>query len=315
MSSALCRTSPVAILLAAASIAIGQSTQPVAPASATPTLLVRPPMTAGQASSMVLGPGDVVNISVSNSPEFAMKLRVEANGDVTLPYLGVQHFGGQTVDQIQRSLTQQLKDQQYFNDPQVLIFVEQFTSQTISVLGEVNQAGAFPGIGDHTLGELIADAQGMTQLASNHILIYRRNQPDPIPVTLDGTDASTKFPVYAGDVIRVQKSGLVYVVGAVKTPNAYPLPTGQDINVVQALTLGGGALRTAKRGEIHIVRMVNNERVDIPIDLGKVLSGKQEDPTVRADDIVYVPDSYAKIIAAGSAGVIGAAILATTYLK
>ena len=39
-------------------------------------------MTTGQASSMVLGPGYVVSISVSNSPEFAMKLRVEANGGV-----------------------------------------------------------------------------------------------------------------------------------------------------------------------------------------------------------------------------------------
>src|SRR5271154_3766329 len=271
-------------------------------------------LTPSQAQSMIMGPGDVATINVSNSSDFAMKVRVEASGDVILPYLGRQHFGGRSVEQIQQSLVQQLKDQQYFSDPQVSIFVEQFTSQTISVFGEVNKGGVFPGIGDHTLGELLSDAQGLTPFASPHILIHRRDQVDAIQVDLGSPEAS-KTPVYAGDVIRVPKSGLVYVVGAVKTPNAFPLPTGPDITVIQALAFAGGPLRTAKRGQIHAVRTVNDAEGDIPDNYAQVVSGKAPDPLVHPGDIVYVPDSYARIIAAGSGGVIGSAIIAAAYLQ
>ena len=292
-----------AILLSIVTYSVGQVTQGAAQG-----------LIPSQAQSMILGPGDVVTINVSNSSDFAMKVRVEASGDVILPYLGRQHFGGRSVEQIQQSLVQQLKEQQYFSDPQVSIFVEQFTSQTISVFGEVNKGGVFPGIGDHTLGELLSDAQGLTPFASPHILIHRRDQVDAIQVDLGAPEAS-RTPVYAGDVIRVPKSGLVYVVGAVKTPNAFPLPTGPDITVIQALAFAGGPLRTAKRGQIHVVRTVNDAKVDIPVNYAQVLSGKAPDPLVHPGDIVYVPDSYAKIIASGSGGVIGSAIIAAAYLQ
>src|SRR5215475_13134316 len=72
---------------------------------------------AARDQSMVVGPGDVINIAVSNSTEFTMKVRVDAKGDVILPYLGQQHFGGSTVEQITQVLTRLLKEQQYFTDP------------------------------------------------------------------------------------------------------------------------------------------------------------------------------------------------------
>jgi polysaccharide export outer membrane protein len=272
-----------------------------------------------QDQSMLIGAGDVVNISVSNSSDFTMKVRVDAKGDVVLPYLGQQHFGGCTVEQIEELLTRLLKEQQYFTDPQVLVFVEQFTSQTISVLGEVNKPGAFPGLGDHTLYEMLSAAGGLTQFASQTALIYRRSQEEPLRISikpaLDMADASATFPVYAGDRIVVPKTGLVYVVGAVKTPNVFPLPSNSNLTLVRALTLAGGPLRTAKRGQIHLVRTMNDSRVDIPVDMGKVLAGKTADMQVKPDDIIYVPDSYAKIIAAGSASVIGSAINAAAYLQ
>ena len=274
---------------------------------------------AARDQSMVVGPGDVINIAVSNSTEFTMKVRVDAKGDVILPYLGQQHFGGSTVEQITQLLTRLLKEQQYFTDPEVLVFVDQFVSQTISVLGEVNKPGAFPAMGDHTLYEMISLASGLTPFASQTVLIYRRGQEDPIRIVispaLDMADASATFPVFAGDRIVVPKTGLVYVVGAVKTPNVYPLPTSSNLTLARALTLAGGPLRTAKRGDVHLIRTSNDQRIDIPVNISKVLAGKVADMQIRPDDIIYVPDNYVKIIAAGSASVIGSAINAAAYLQ
>src|SRR5277367_4855591 len=98
MPQLLCRVTWTVMLLSIATYSVGQATQgaPQQPAAQG--------LTPSQAQSMILGPGDVVTINVSNSSDFAMKVRVEASGDVILPYLGRQHFGGRSVEQIQQSL-------------------------------------------------------------------------------------------------------------------------------------------------------------------------------------------------------------------
>src|SRR5450432_2333302 len=169
MQAVVYKRALVLVLLTVGVICQGQTTEVGTQADGQSTLVP------AQAQSMVLGPGDVVNINVSNSAEFTMKVRVDAAGNVAIPYLGTQHFQGKTVEEVQALLTRLLKEQQYFSDPEVLVFVEQYTNQTISVLGEVNKPGVFPGIGEHTLYELLSAAGGFTQYASQHVLIYRRN--------------------------------------------------------------------------------------------------------------------------------------------
>jgi polysaccharide biosynthesis/export protein len=113
---------------------------------------------------------------------------------------------------------------------------------------------------------------------------------------LDSTDPSHNPPVYPGDIVKVSRAGIVYVVGAVKRPGGFAMKTNEKISVLQALALSEGLTRTASKNGARIIHTneQNGARTGTPIDLGKILSGKSADPMLGPRDIVFVPDSAAK---------------------
>jgi polysaccharide biosynthesis/export protein len=128
---------------------------------------------------------------------------------------------------------------------------------------------------------------------------------------LDSTDPSHNPPVYPGDIVKVSRAGIVYVVGAVRKPGGFAMKGNERISVLQAIALSEGLTRTAAKNGARIIRTneQNGERAGTPIDLGKILSGKSPDPMLGPRDIVFVPDSAAK--SAFSRGVdVGAQTLA-----
>ena len=86
-------------------------------------------------------------------------------------------------------------------------------------------------------------------------------------------------------------------MGAVQRPGGFSMKTNERISVLQALALSEGLTKTAAKGSARIIRTngQNGRRTETPIDLGKILSGKSADPMLGPRDIVFVPDSAAKI--------------------
>jgi len=113
---------------------------------------------------------------------------------------------------------------------------------------------------------------------------------------LDSTDPGHNPPVYPGDIVKVSRAGVVYVVGAVRRPGGFAMKTNEKISVLQALALSEGLTSTAAKGGARIIRTndQNGARTETPIDLGKILSGKSPDPMLASRDIVFVPDSAAR---------------------
>ena len=113
---------------------------------------------------------------------------------------------------------------------------------------------------------------------------------------LDSTDPSHNPVVYPGDIVKVSRAGIVYVVGAVKRPGGFAMKTNERISVLQAIALSEGLTRTAAKNGARIIHTneQNGARTGTPIDLGKVLTGKSPDPMLGPRDIVFVPDSAAK---------------------
>jgi polysaccharide biosynthesis/export protein len=113
---------------------------------------------------------------------------------------------------------------------------------------------------------------------------------------LDSTDPSHNPPVYPGDIVKVSRAGIVYVVGAVKRPGGFAMKTNERISVLQAIALSEGLTRTASKNGARIIHTneQNGARSGTPIDLGKILTGKSPDPMLGPRDIVFVPDSAAK---------------------
>jgi len=113
---------------------------------------------------------------------------------------------------------------------------------------------------------------------------------------LDSGDASLNVEVYPGDVVKVTRAELVYVVGEVAKPGGFQLKSNENISVLQAVALAQGLTHTSAAAHSKIIRTdpATGQRQEIPIDLKKVLAGKVADPMLTARDIVFVPNSVGR---------------------
>lgn len=105
--------------------------------------------------------------------------------------------------------------------------------------------------------------------------------------------------VYPGDIVNVPKSGIVYVVGEVKKPGGFVLKSNEKMTVLKAMALAEGLTPTSVKNRARIIRTDagGTEKVEIPIDLGKILDGKAPDPDLKPADIVFIPNSTGKYAA------------------
>jgi polysaccharide export outer membrane protein len=113
---------------------------------------------------------------------------------------------------------------------------------------------------------------------------------------LDSTNPRHNPVVYPGDIVKVTRAGIVYVVGEVRKPGGFALKSNERISVLQAIALSEGLTRTAAKSAARIIHtdQQSGERKESAIDLGKIMKGKAQDPILGPRDIVFVPDSAAK---------------------
>ena len=108
-------------------------------------------------SDLPLGPGDLIEISVFDVPEFSkLKVRIPAGGSVALPLIGAIRAAGFTPSELEKEVRTRLQ-QDYMNDPQVAVFVSEQKSQRISVIGAVRTGGVYTLTGRYRLAEYLLD--------------------------------------------------------------------------------------------------------------------------------------------------------------
>jgi polysaccharide export outer membrane protein len=113
---------------------------------------------------------------------------------------------------------------------------------------------------------------------------------------LDSGNPAYNVPIYPGDIIKVTRAGIVYVVGGVKRPGGYAIRSNEQMSLLKAVSLAEGLTDTAAKGKARIIRTdeMSGRRSEIPVDLGKVLAGKRPDVQLQAADILFVPRSNSK---------------------
>ena len=94
-----------------------------------------------QDGDYVLGPGDIVKITVFQNPDLTTETRVAETGAITFPLIGAVGVAGQSAGAVERIIAQKLRDGGFVNRPQVNVNVLQFKSIQVSVLGQVNRPG------------------------------------------------------------------------------------------------------------------------------------------------------------------------------
>jgi len=236
---------------------------------------------------------------VYNVPELATKARISSSGDVYLPLIDYVHVDGLTQEEAQALIEKRLSDGGFVRSPHVTIFVDEASSQGVTIIGEVGKPGIYPDASDHKLYEVISQAGGFSASASRKIAVIRRNQPEPIRINLPrnlADDLSGNIDILPGDTISVPRAPIIYVVGDVGRPSGLLVDNG-SLTVLQALALAGGTNRTAKMGGARIIRKTPAGMTETNVQLKKMLEAKVPDVTLQGDDILFVPVSAGKLVA------------------
>lgn len=113
-----------------------------------------------------LQPSDVIIISVHGQPDLTTKTRITSDGQITFPLIGKISIQGITVQELELKI-KTLLEKDYLVNAQVLVFIEQYHSRQVAVMGEVNTPGKYdmPGEKDLTLMQAVAMAGGFTKHA------------------------------------------------------------------------------------------------------------------------------------------------------
>jgi polysaccharide export outer membrane protein len=269
--------------------------------------------------SLRIGPGDQIHVTVVDSPELDQHPRVTDAGEVPLIGVGAVKITGLTPAEAATAVHDKLIAAHYLNHPEVTVTVEQYATQTVSVLGQVRASGAYPIGTARPVVDILALAGGLNEVADRNIVIERRGDPDhPLHYNLanDGVLAlQTSVLVYPGDTVMVPKAGIVYVLGDVNRPGGFVMDNNStELTLLQALARAGGVSRTAKQGHAKLLRKDATGYHETQLSLGEIQKGKQQDIALAPGDVLYVPFSYAKNIAvSGSSGIISSVSSAAVY--
>ena len=268
-------------------------------------------------STYVLGPNDRISVQALHASDISVQpYRVDSSGYVTLPLAGRVKAAGLTVEAFEKEVAAQLTP--YILEPQVAVSVTEFKSQPVSVVGAVKNPGVYQLEGSKTLLEMLSLSGGVTPEAGDTLTITRQAAwgplclPDVHPDATRGFTIGTvslrglmdaKVPagniaVRPSDVITVPRARLVYVIGEVHKPGGFILRDQETASVLQALSMAEGLMRTAAPGAARILRPQPNrsERLEIPVNLKPVLSGKAADVILQPEDILLIPNSASKAV-------------------
>ncbi len=265
-------------------------------------------------TALQISGGDLLEINVFDVPELSGKFRVSNAGVISLPLIGEVSVQDRTTDQLEHEIAQKLADGGYVRTPQVSVFVAEFATQGVSILGEVKKPGIYPSVGSHRLLDYLSMAEGTTPLAGSMVDITRRAPRTTQRVALRAKGEARDNPeIFPGDTVLIERAGVVYVVGDVARPGGFPMDQGDQLSVLQAVALAQGVNRTAALKSAKLIRTTPRGRAEVPINLNAMLGSKSPDLPLTDGDIVFVPSSAAKSamkrgLEAGVQAAVGAAI-------
>jgi polysaccharide export outer membrane protein len=288
-----------------------------APTPTPPTLLE--PLLHAVKTPLVLAPDDLILIQVYNVEAFKVRTRIGRDGTIELPLAGRIALGGLTIVQAQEAIRGLLVEKRLVIDPGVTIEPIETPGNVISVSGQVLRSGVFPALGDHTLIQMIALAEGEKETASSVVTLTRPGLTAPLQIDLGPDPTHSPYgqiPVFAGDSILVSNVGQVFVLGAIGKQGIVNLRNYSPTTVIEAVTMSGGIGFQAKADDARLVRTQGAERIMINVHVGKILQGKEPDIALKNDDILYIPTSAEKAaLKGGAAGIIAGFATAFLYTR
>jgi len=269
----------------------------------------------------------VVEISVPAIEELRSRtVRLSGDGTISLPFVGKVEAAGLTEEELQQQLVERLK--QYMYSPRVIVFVKEYRSRQVAVLGSVTRPSVYSiSSGADTLLDVLSQAGGIAPGADPKIylipaepaekargiqiasslpqnilqqapLILKRTEPiliDLKQLSFGGNQQYLSLQVRPGDVIMVPGGGQVLVEGWVEKPGAYGISPG--LTVAGVVVQAGGLMFPADVNSVKIIRAdKSGSKSFIVTDLEKIQRGDSPDIQLQGGDIVEVCAQTSKLI-------------------
>ena len=241
-----------------------------------------------QQQEYLLGPGDIIKITVFKNPEMTNDVRVSEVGTIGFPLIGSVQVSGLTLPGTEKKIAQLLKDGGFVLNPQVNILLTQALGNQVSVIGQVNRPGRYSieVAGGHLSG-MLATAGGIAGTGADVVIVTGarsgkafRKEIDVVKMSSSGNTVDD-IALAGGDTLFVNRAPMFYIYGQVQRAGQFRLERG--MTVMQALAAGGGVTDKGTRRGIVLHRRDAN---------GKV---KEEsvalDDDVHDEDVIYVKES------------------------
>jgi polysaccharide export outer membrane protein len=241
---------------------------------------------------------------------------VDNDGTVTLPLVGRIQAAGLTIQEFEAALDEKLLKE--LKEPHIAITVTESISQPVTVIGWVNTPGVQKMRGKQSLAEVLSVAGGLRPDAGYRVTITRQIAVGDLPLPdakrdenagvvigevnvsdiLEARNPAANIQILPRDVVTVPRAKIVYVVGEVRKSGGFTLEQKNSMSVIQALALAEGTTQTAAKNRALILRQIPGapRRSEIEVNLDKVMAGKAGDVSLQPDDILFVPNSLAKVI-------------------
>src|ERR1051325_990772 len=257
-----------------------------------------------------IGPGDILDIRIFNRPNLSREaVRVEGNGMIRMPLIDNEiqaacKTEGELASEIAKGYLK------FYKNPQVDVFIKEYHSKQVAVIGAVNEQSRFELQRRIRLLELLTYAKGPSAKAGQTINIVHAPQAIvcqsgdaaqdatafssyKLSETLTGDPRSNPY-VEPGDIITLPEANQVYVVGNVFTPLTIPLK--EPITLSRAVAMAGGVKQDSKKDKVRIVRQEPGATTsrEIVVDLTAIEKKRAEDIALMPNDIIDVPTSAGK---------------------
>jgi polysaccharide biosynthesis/export protein len=270
-----------------------------------------------QQESLLIGPGDLIQVDVMDTPEMQQQVRVTDDGSIPLAYIGNIHVGGETPALAAATIQRALVDKKVMRQPQVTVRIQELATQDVSVLGQVRTPGTYPITTPQTILKVLAMAGGLSETADRNVTVKRHKSTEQIKynVSNNADEAlSDMVMVYPGDTVLVSKAPVVYVLGDVNRPGGYAIATNDErLSVLQVMALAGSASKTSVKSHVVLLRATDHGQVQMPVHLNQIEKGKQADIALQANDILYVPFSWMKHVALDGGSIAASTAGAAVY--
>lgn len=253
-----------------------------------------------------------MEVRVARAPDLSRDaVRVDQSGNIRMPMLDEDIPAAcLTEPELAQSIAKLYR--KYKNNPHVDVFVKEFQSQPVAVIGAVKNPAQFKlqrqvrllelislvgGPSDaagqavqvvHAEGALSCNGAAMTSITdANAFTAYKLEE------TLHGTPEANPY-VRPGDIVQIPQADQVFVIGNVLKPTAIPLK--EPITVSKAIALAGGTRPATKKDKIRIIRQLpgNMQKQEIIVDLKAIEKNRAQDVALLPNDVVDVPESGTK---------------------